>query len=249
MVSEMKTLKNGISVKDTRISSLETDVQARDATITSRDDVISSEKRGRAAAELDVVRLTPSETEANDLRPLVAELNTRVQNHQAEIDRLQPFEIEANDLRPQIGTLRDELRSKTREIAGLSVDITRIQGDLEVAYQRFEVVNQRAAEIKDAEKNLRNLLRERDVVLERSKAQYEEQLETLQKKHDNGKELLQQQREEDIEAVKGDVNSELDGIIATKSEKLVLPSSFSTWVLKPLMFWKYSSRFFSENHR
>jgi len=86
-------------------------------------------------------------------------------------------------------------------------------------------VNQRAAEGKDVEKNLKNFIREREVALERIKAQHEEQLETLREKYEDEKELMQQQREEEIEAVRRNANSKLDSIIITKNRESV-PTKF-----------------------
>ena len=136
-----------------------------------------------------------------------------------EVTRLVPFEREANDLRPQVGALRDEIRNKNREIEILNAARTKIQGDLETAYQRFEVVNQRAAEGRDIERNLRSFIRERAEALERIKAQHEEELDSLREKHEEEKEQLQQQRELDVEAVRRNANSELDGIIITKNRE------------------------------
>lgn len=129
---------------------------------------------------------------------------------------LQPFETEAKDLRPQVGTLRDEIRDKNREIASLTAAKTKIQGDLEIAYQRFEVVNQRAAEGQNVERNLRTFMREREQALERIQAQHEEELDTLREKHEEEKYLLQQYREQEIEAVRRNANAERDSIIITK---------------------------------
>ncbi|CZR60208.1 uncharacterized protein PAC_10104 [Phialocephala subalpina] len=145
-----------------------------------------------------------------------------------EVARLMPYERDANDLRPQVGTLRDEIRDKNRKIASLKADITKIQGDLEVAYQRFEIVNQRAAEGKDVERNLKSFIREREVALERTKGQHEEQLETLREKHEEEKESMQQQREQEIEAVRRSANAELDAIIITKNRESV-----------PMRFFKF----------
>jgi chromosome segregation ATPase len=143
-----------------------------------------------------------------------------------ENDRLRPFEMEANELRPQVGTLRDEIRDKNREITNLKADIAKTRDDLQVAYQRFETVNQRAAEGKDVERNLRTFLREREAALDRIRAQHQEELDTLRENHDNEIEKLQHERELEIEAVRANANSELDAIIITKNRELV-PTTFS----------------------
>ena len=143
-----------------------------------------------------------------------------------EIDRLQPFEMEANELRPQVGTLRDEIRDKNREITSLKADIAKTRDDLQVAYQRFETVNQRAAEGKDVERNLRTFIREREAALDRIKAQHQEDLDTLRENHDTEIEVLIQESELEIEAVRTNANSELDAIIITKNRELV-PTTFS----------------------
>jgi chromosome segregation ATPase len=230
--NEIDSQKNTIAIRERRISSLEGDVQTRDATLQNRDSTILSERRARADAESEVRRLTSFEREANDLRPVVVMLGNETRTRHAEITRLQPFETEANELRPQVGALRDEIRDRNREITSLKADIIKIQRDLEVAYQRFEVVNQRAAEGKDVERNLKNFIREREVALDRIKAQHEEQLETLREKHEDEKELLQQQKEEEIEAVRRNANSELDGIIITKNRESVPADFFKSSILK-----------------
>jgi chromosome segregation ATPase len=231
-VKEIDSQKNAIAIRERRISSLEVEVQTKDVTIQTRDNTILSERRARADAELEVERLTPFEREANDLRPVVGTLRNETGTSQEEITRLQPFETEANNLRPQVGRLRDEIRDKNREIASLKADITKLQGDLEGANQRFEVVNQRAAEGKDVERNLKGFIREREVALERIKAQHEEQLDTLREKHEDEKESLQQQREQDIEAVRRNANSELDAIIITTNRELVTVVFFNLSVPK-----------------
>ena len=228
MVNQIDRQRNTIATKDRRIAALEADVRGRDALIQSRDTLFASERRRRTDSDLEVARLRPYEREADNLRPRVARLSDDTRDQQIEINRLQPFETEANDLRPQIGILRDEIRDRSREIASLKTDVRKIQGDLEVACQRFEVVNQRAAEGKDVEKNLKNFIREREVVLERIKAQHEEQLDTLREKHEEEKELMQQQREEEIEAVRRNANSELDSIIITKNRESVTETKFKS---------------------
>lgn len=172
MASEIDTLKKTVTANSIEIFSLKAVVAANDATI-------SSERLSGTNAKLQVVRLTP-------------------------------FEKEANDLRPQVGTLRDEIRAKNQEIASLKADITKIQSDLEIAYQRFEVVNQRAAESKTAEKNLNRVIREQEAALKKIRAQLEGRREVLQEKHEDMKELVQQQQKMEIGAVRIDVNSEVE---------------------------------------
>jgi chromosome segregation ATPase len=150
-VTEIDSQKNAIANRERRISSLEAQVQTQDVTIQTRDNTILSVRRAREDAELEVERLTPFEKEADDLRPAVLMLHNERGTGQQEITRLQPFETEASNLRPQVGRLRDEIRDKNRESVSLKADITKLQGDLEGAYQRFEVVNQRAAEGKEFE--------------------------------------------------------------------------------------------------
>lgn len=201
MVNELKDLKNNIAASNRRIASLEDDVQQRNRTIQFRDNTIANERQQRAEAENENDRLL---AEAED-----------------ENKRLRPFEMEANELRPQVGTLRDEIRDKNREITSLKADIAKTRDDLQVAYQRFETVNQRAAEGKDVERNLRTFIREREVALDRIRAQHQEELDTLRENHDNEIEKLQQEREVEIEAVRANANSELDAIIITKNRELV----------------------------
>lgn len=221
MVDKIEDQKSVIAARERSIGSLQDNVRGKGQTIQFRDNTIASERQQRADAEAEVDRLIPFEREANNLRPMVQILSNESRTQQAEINRLQPFETEANDLRPQVGTLRDEIRDKNREIASLKEDNTKIQGDLEVAYQRFQVVNQRAAEGKDVERNLKDFIREREAALERIKAQHEEELDTLREKHEDEKEKLQLEREQEIEAVRRNANSELDGIIITKNRESV----------------------------
>jgi len=134
MVNQLERQRNTIATRDRRIEALEADVRGRDALIQSRDTVMANERRQWTDAELEVARLRPFEREADDLRPRVARLSDNTRTQQIEINRLQPFETEANDLRPQVGTLRDEIRDRNREVARLKADITKIQGDLAVAY-------------------------------------------------------------------------------------------------------------------
>jgi chromosome segregation ATPase len=236
MVDEIENQRNRIAARERSIGSLQDNVRGKDQVIQFRDNTIASERQQRADAEAEVDRLTPFEREANNLRPIVQMLSDESRTQQAEINRLQPFETEANDLRPQVGTLRDEIRDKNREITGLKADITKIQVDLEVAYQRFQVVNQRAAEGKDVERNLKDFIREREAALERIKAQHEEELDTLREKHEDEKEKLQLEREQEIEAVRRNANSELDGIIITKNRESVPIGSFLFLPLKSQYF-------------
>ena len=219
MVNELEDQRNTIAARDRRIASLQDDVQQRNRTLQFRDNTIASERHQRAEAEDEIDRLTPYEREADDLRPLVENLSNESRRQQTEINRLQPFEMEANELRPQVGTLRDEIRDKNREITSLKADIAKTRDDLQVAYQRFETVNQRAAEGKDVERNLRTFIREREAALDRIKAQHQDDLDTLRENHDNEIERLLQERELEIEAVRTNANSELDAIIITKNRE------------------------------
>jgi chromosome segregation ATPase len=219
MIDEIEAQKNTLTARDRSIASLQDGIRGREVTIQARDNTIASERRHRANAEAEVTRLGPFEREANDLRPTVLLLRNQIQAQHTEINRLQAFETEASDLRPQVGALRDETRNKNREIASLTADKARIQGDLEIAHQRFEVVNQRAAESQNVERNLRTFMREREEVLTRERAQHEEELDIIREKHEEEKELLQQQREEEIEAVRRNANAELDSIIITKNRE------------------------------
>jgi chromosome segregation ATPase len=229
MVDELEDQRNKIAARERRIASLEDDVRQKDRTIQFRENTIASERQQRAEAEDEVDRLTPYEREADDLRPLVEILNNESRRQRTELNRLEPFEIEANELRPQVGTLRDEIRDKNREITSLKADIAKTRDDLQVAYQRFETVNQRAAEGKDVERNLRTFIREREAALDRIKAQHQEDLDTLREKYDDEIEKLLQEREQEIEAVRTNANSELDAIIITKNRELVptISSKFS----------------------
>ncbi|KAH8588776.1 hypothetical protein B0O99DRAFT_727229 [Bisporella sp. PMI_857] len=195
--AKLEDMANEIADLRTRLDIRDRRISSLDAAVRSRDQTIQSR-------DTTIASERRQRTDAED-----------------EVARLTPYEREANDLRPQVGTLRDEMRDKNREVASLKADVAKIQGDLDVAYQRFEVVNQRAAESKDREKNLKNFIRERELALERTKAEYETRLSVLLKAHKEEKKLMQRDREREIEAVKRDANAELDAIIITKNRESV----------------------------
>jgi chromosome segregation ATPase len=96
-----------------------------------------------------LTRLTPLQSEVDDLRPRYQRSQADLQDRDSTISRLTPLAREADNLRPKVSGLRDVVKEKDREIKDTKKELSEIRRKQRVLAERFEYAQQRLAEQND----------------------------------------------------------------------------------------------------